>query len=611
MSFSLLEIQISGFRSLRFLNLKLDKNLTVLIGKNNSGKSNILRAINAAMSPRFIAAEEDFYNDGSGVFDKTAEIHIDVKLGCCDRDGNALEVDSFWMQTYLAKYVSIQDNLTYVMYRVVFRYDTAFLRVVRETHAIETWDSVNGNKAKSKVETFSPDISVFSRCIYQSALRDFSSDLQNKDSFLSRALFSNEPTEEKRQEVASILDKANTALLDSYTTIGDVSSTLSEAAPIIGRGSRVSIEPLARSLADLRRGVGVTVSDPASRSFKVEQCGTGINSTLSLLAIKSYVSEEKQALLNQDPSSDSLFVLCIEEPEAYQHPQAQAQLLGMIEDFAGQVVLTTHSPTVLAQCPLDGIALVSIENGESRCLRLADIGLTPDDKNNIERWILKTKGELLFSNGVVLCEGYSDAEMISIFFRTYFKKPIEYYGINVVYCGGKHYRPFLVLLSMLGIPCFVFSDGEKDTADHLLKLCADLGFSTKNVVILENGDCLERYLVREGYETEIEAAIDEVEGRTGKYRQLLNNNHPKLTEFKKTGTICPTCKRENGQAVPINFNGLTQSQYELFIVLTRHNGKAKYCRTVAETISKLPDEAKNIPSKFRRLFEIIERELGI
>ena len=41
---------------------------------------------------------------------------------------------------------------------------------------------------------------------------------------------------------------------------------------------------------------------------------------------------------------------------------------------------------------------------------------TPEELNRIEREVINTRGELLFSNAIVLCEGTTEEQAIPIYF---------------------------------------------------------------------------------------------------------------------------------------------------------------------------------------------------
>jgi len=63
------EVLIRGFRSLKDVSVKFYPGINVLVGKNNAGKSNIIRALDLVLGekwpPRYEAGEKDFYRASS------------------------------------------------------------------------------------------------------------------------------------------------------------------------------------------------------------------------------------------------------------------------------------------------------------------------------------------------------------------------------------------------------------------------------------------------------------------------------------------------------------------------------------------------------------------
>jgi len=70
MGISIYKVRIENFRSIE--NLELSLSMTnVLIGANNCGKSNFLKAINVALGQNKIVSSEDIYIGKDEVLDNT------------------------------------------------------------------------------------------------------------------------------------------------------------------------------------------------------------------------------------------------------------------------------------------------------------------------------------------------------------------------------------------------------------------------------------------------------------------------------------------------------------------------------------------------------------
>src|SRR5437870_666694 len=83
----LIELRVRNFRSLKAVDIKLDR-ITMLIGANNSGKTSLLEAMSAAMSVgRRVITEDDVYLDSDEIkAPKDRAITIDTLIRPTDQD---------------------------------------------------------------------------------------------------------------------------------------------------------------------------------------------------------------------------------------------------------------------------------------------------------------------------------------------------------------------------------------------------------------------------------------------------------------------------------------------------------------------------------------------
>ena len=122
----------------------------------------------------------------------------------------------------------------------------------------------------------------------------------------------------------------------------------------------------------------------------------------------------------------------------------------------GQKLITTHSPYILSQVPLEKIRYVKKNGSFTEVSPLLVKDLTPEQKRKINRTVMNTRGEILYANAVILAEGETDEQALGIFLREYFhKEPFEL-GINIVGVGGNNYLQFMRILDKLNIKWYVF-----------------------------------------------------------------------------------------------------------------------------------------------------------
>lgn len=176
-------------------------------------------------------------------------------------------------------------------------------------------------------------------------------------------------------------------------------------------------------------------------------------------------------------------ILIIEEPEAHLHPLAQQWISRKVDEFASeggiQVVITTHSPAFLSISNLEGLVLASKENGATRVRQLSKEKLaeacvktgakaTPD--TILPFYAAAATQEILsgfFARKIVLVEGPTEALALPIYMERVGLNPLKE-GIAVIPVHGvgnlaKWWRFFMAY----GIPTYpVFDNDAKDDADQ-------------------------------------------------------------------------------------------------------------------------------------------------
>lgn len=175
-----------------------------------------------------------------------------------------------------------------------------------------------------------------------------------------------------------------------------------------------------------------------------------------------------------DTAGGHLLAAGLEEPEIHLAPHVARSLVALASDTAGQVLLTSHSPSITDAVPVVDIRVLR-NSGAGTIAKAVEPGLFDEEElARLHRELRSVGTEFLFARAVLLCEGPSERGALPEF-AAKAGIDLDRLGVSVLPIGGGGFRPYLKLLSDNGfeIPHAVICDNDQ-TLTRFLGVLRDL-----------------------------------------------------------------------------------------------------------------------------------------
>jgi putative ATP-dependent endonuclease of OLD family len=421
------------------LSIKFNKDLNVLIGENDSGKTAIIDAIKHVLNTKSLEylrlEEKDFFEYIEGTNRKRAS---ELKIECKFRINEAREAGSFleWIG-FVENKETEEKEYELTVWLTASRKDQSIITNIRAGQDDEGVQLDGEARENLKVTYLKPLRDALSELTpgYRSRLAEILG---------SHSIFRDERDEHGNRvqhKLEEKVEKANEEIRDYF----DIDKNENDPENKEFKGGEITKE-----IKDLLDGLSFknSANEPA-----IELSDDELSEILKSLKLvndsnksglgslnKLYMAAEF-LLLNQSKGRDLKLAL-IEELEAHLHPQAQLKVIDALQrnnSFQGQLILTTHSTTLASKISLENLILCN-ENDVFPMQK----GLTKLDEKDyefLERFLDSTKANLFFAKGVLMVEG--DAENLLIpTIAEIIERPLYDYGVSIVNIGSTAFRRF-------------------------------------------------------------------------------------------------------------------------------------------------------------------------
>lgn len=500
-------VRVKHFRCLREIEVVLTPT-TVLIGENNSGKTSFLDAVFAAIGsgPRHLGEDDIYLAEDEVKPPRDREITVDILIVPADATGDRVEVfpeGSPWLQLWGNGIVQDDEDNDMVGVRMTMAWDQIKGDYYIQRRFLKEWkndlsDMLDAEVAQHVSQVTAAQTAPLSMYLLD-AKRDAAEEMKTRGSVWNRLVSHHGLSDEDVSTIEQQLDAINELLVEKSGVLSHVQEHLHGVSGIVNcEEDDITVNPVARRLRDLNRGMDVVLATRGAPQFPLGRHGMGTRSLTSVLLFRAYMTwrQKQQAAEALHP------FVAVEEPETHLHPQAQRALFKLLVNLPGQRLISTHSPYVCSQADIADFVHFFKDGHQSTVSRFyhpGDDAISAEDLRAINRRVMNTRGDLLFSRCVVLFEGETEEQALPQFAERYWTRHPNEVGVSFISVDGAgNYLPFLRLTTQFRIPWVIFSDGETDAIaavnTALRKVGEDDATVNPRCILLPHGKSFEEYI---------------------------------------------------------------------------------------------------------------------
>lgn len=558
------KISLRNFRNFKEKEIKFNEGINVIIGHNNAGKTNLLKALALVLDFKGLKrlGIDDFSKNVDLVTLKATPPKVSIEVvinGKHESDeSDDLVTVSNWLRVLDTEYEAV---LTYEFFlpekeNTEKKYTEALSGA---TNHKEAWSIIKhnflryykykiwGGEIENQTIADSESLQKFD-FQFLDAIRDVERDMfSGKDTLLRDVLnyfldFDEIEDVKKQNKVNFATDikpiietlqkRLNKGKGEIQTYFVSTGASLDEQTKtdFDGTISEQDIFSALRLIIRYKTGIEIPVSHN----------GLGYNNLIfmSLLLAKMQADTSKDYM----SSNAKVFsILSIEEPEAHLHPSMQHKFLKFLgenkkKNKVRQIFITTHSTHITSVVKLDDIICLHNKRGETMVGYPAKVFPEPDIKNSkkyVQRFLDATKSNMLFAQKVILVEGLAEQLLIPTLAK-YAGYSLEDYHIAVIGVAGRYFNHFLHLFDNQAnsnaipkkIVCITDRDPEqkkKGITSEKFRKCYpfEYGFDTAAYEYQNNASSLiSQYEI---HPTIRFYSQDEKKGKTFEYDLVLHN----------------------------------------------------------------------------------------
>lgn len=446
------ELKIQGFKSISNASFPLS-HYTPLVGYNNAGKTNILKAASWVIKKTSLAAE-DFHNVNDPITVEAEISGITAEVLDALDAGHRARIEPL-----------ILDG------KIRIRRSQAAPGQAASSIRFEVWKEEDGQM----VWAFNPtgiDAAIgglFPEPIFIGAMENATEDV---------AKFGSGTTIGKllREIMGPVIERHSPAVAEALQVVGRQLSANSDEkdetltnldASIQGELDRLFPGVTAKThvpvpdFADFMKSATIRIFEDGyehADGRDASSFGHGAQRSIQIALVKCLAEVKRAAGGNAGRTT----LLLIDEPELYLHPQAIEVVRAALSRLAGegyQIIVTTHSANMIARSDAQNVLLIrrNAVDGTTCYPRLKDVvaqAIADADHQSEALFALSNSTKVLFSERVVITEGKTEKIILPAVFDNLFGVTPGEDKIGLVDIGGVNNIPDTMrILRAMGLPC--------------------------------------------------------------------------------------------------------------------------------------------------------------
>ena len=471
-------IAIEGFKSFKEKTIINLDNLTAFIGSNGAGKTTVLEAMS-----RLFSVEKSLRTINNDDF------HLPLNEKLEDKDERELTIE---VKITFPELLSGGDTSAIA---------TSFQQMIIDEHGGEPYcrirleskwinSSISGGDIEQNIYwiTTSNDIiddsnkqplSNYDRSKIQlhyiPATRNPLEHLkQSSNSIMNKLLMAINWSEDLKTEIESFSNTIK-AKFQSQTSIQAIQNELTSFWNNLFTSEiyqSINISPFSTELKKILSKSEITFTPSITGGEEsIERLSDGMKSLFyfsligTLFEIENKLINKEDLKIDEDKLDPAIFnIFAIEEPENHLSPHYLGRIMKVFRTISNshraQVLLTSHTPTIIKRVEPEEIRHIRLVNRESKISSI----LLPEQTDEAFKYVkeaVKSYPELYFSKLVLFGEGDSE-ELVLAKVAESFDILIDQSFISIVPLGGRFVNHFWKLLEELGIPYITLLDYDKD-----------------------------------------------------------------------------------------------------------------------------------------------------